>query len=407
MGHRVKWMPHLKLCSKNSLDKVKDFTMRSKQLIGLFCYIILAIQVVSVSAQDAAFNVEEISSTVVRLQNLDREIYWVDELQPLFLSGLVVSSDGLIFSANIEGRSEESNERGDYLTDEGDRFEISVFTALDERPMPMYLGEAIRANPFDEDAIVVIQITHDIDGNEIDPTTLNLPHLNPISTTVTVNFTDVVFTASYPSVGDNYLTTTQGQITAFDRPFSFASSFQDVIDEILMYQSDVTIDHQGLGGPVLNFAGQFVGIATELPETSVETDDVLVQIAPITSICATVRDICLSLMERYRPTPDNRAQRPSGGKFWLEGGIDLRTGEALPRGELSTNYYCAMFGLRARTDADETIWECFSRDERVIYPLTTFDYDMICQQIYRNEEAVAIQDGSQFINPAFRWRCYG
>jgi len=357
--------------------------------------LMLCIGTVALKAQDAAFNVEDVASTIVRLQNLDREIENAEgEFGPLFHSGLIVSSDGLIFSANV-----------DFLTETGDQLEISLFTELDELPVPTYLGEVIAPDDSFDSSVIAIQITHDIDGNEIDPTTLDLPYINPISTTVMVDFTDVMFTASYPDVGENYLTTTQGTITAFDKPFNFTT--EDVLEEVLVYQSDAIIDFQGLGGPVLNFAGQFVGIGIELPQTTAQSDDTLVQIMPISSICIIMRDICVQLLEKYRPTPEDRTARPSS-RFWLTDGIGLTTSEVVPRGEVQPEYYCSMLGLRARMDTDETVWECYRAGSgETMYTLTAFDYDIICQQTYRNDEAVAIQDGSAFISPALRWRCYG
>lgn len=333
---------------------------------------------------DAAFDVNEIASAVVRLENIDKGVVQ---------SGVFITADGLIVSANV-----------DFLIEPGDIFEISTFTSLEMLPEKKFIGEAVPVEEFD--TVIAIQVTEDADGNPIDPETLELPHLNPIVSTVTVNFLDTVFTVGYPSVGSGYLTTTRGQITAFDKVSNFVT---DNVDESLYYQSDVTTDFEGLGSLIVNFAGQFVGIAVELPidDTDSRSDDILVQIAPVTSMCATIRAICNEIMGGYRPTPENRIERP-GGRYWLTDGIGLTTGGILPRGEVEVDYYCEMLGLRARVDAEETVWECFSpSDEETRYTLKAFDYDLICQQTYRNPEAVAIQDGSKFIPPAMRWRCYG
>jgi hypothetical protein len=120
-----------------------------------------------------------------------------------------------------------------------------------------------------------------------------------------------------------------------------------------------------------------------------------------------MREICAEIMEGYRPNQSNRETRPAG-KRWLEGGIGVGSGSAVPRGEIEVPYYCEMLGLRARPNIDETQWECYSsRDGQAKYALNAFDYDIICQQTYRNPFAIAIQDGNPYVQPAYRWRCYG
>jgi hypothetical protein len=339
----------------------------------------------SIRAQDAAFDVNNIAEAVVQLINLE------ENLPPQ--TGVFVTSDGMIVTANVDGET--------FL--EGDEAQISIFSTINSPPTPAYLGVVIAV----DDVIAVLRITSDIEGNEIDTSALDLTHYNPIERTVTADLLETVFAVSYSQVGGGVITTTRGQINGFDKIQN--ETTPELLPELQFYQSNVTLDFQGLGSPLVTFSGDFVGIAIELPveDRGPLTDDVLVQVAPVTTLCATIRSICMEIVEGYRATPENRTTRPAG-MYWLENGIGLTTNASVPRGEIEVEYYCEMMGLRARMSADETVWECYTNvTGETQYVLDSFDYDVICQQTYRNPNAVAIQDGNRFVSEANRWRCYG
>lgn len=93
----------------------------------------------------------------------------------------------------------------------------------------------------------------------------------------------------------------------------------------------------------------------------------------------------------------------TAGLTILTGGRGLTNGAAMGPGEFQVEYYCNQIGGYGVTRNDNT-WFCTRGGSRVV-TLGQDDFDQICQDTYRREDAIARRFGDGPI-PAFRWRCY-
>jgi S1-C subfamily serine protease len=164
-------------------------------------------------------------------------------------SGTIITPDGLILTnCHVALPSAMWEEEGlDY-----DALVISLTTRSDQPPTPAYLAEVVQYDP-DLD-LAVLRITSTLDGNPVEPGTLNLPAV-PIGDSDALEIGDPLYIFGYPDIGGETITMTAGTVSGF-------SSSRGVTGRAWI-KTDTTVAGGNSGGAALNDAGDLVGIPTQ------------------------------------------------------------------------------------------------------------------------------------------------
>jgi len=229
---------------------------------------------------------------------------------------------------------------------------------------------------------------------EVSGATLNLPHFNPIVESVATSYLKSVSAITISPLDPNDYISINGQVN------SIVTRTSDFLPGIY-YRSRMAIGVGGQGGMLIDADGGFIGLIA-IPDQEVP----IVEALPIEAICLNNLMICRIIIESQRPEPQNR-NRPTSGLWQLTNGIGLTDGGQISNGQVEAEYYCTRLGFTMRVSEDERVYECVSPSDSVnVFPLEAVHHDIICQQTYRNPEAIAFQMNIAGISPAFSWRCY-
>jgi len=121
-------------------------------------------------------------------------------------SGTIVSPDGLVLTnAHV------------VLPDRYfpvDELIIAMTISQDQEPVPSYYAEVLQADATLD--LAVIRVTHDYDGNEVDPATLALPYAL-LGDSDELDLGDRLTILGYPGIGGDTVTLTSGEVRTSSR----------------------------------------------------------------------------------------------------------------------------------------------------------------------------------------------
>ncbi|MHC1785054.1 MAG: serine protease [Anaerolineaceae bacterium] len=160
-------------------------------------------------------------------------------------SGSIISSDGLILT-NAHVVLPDRDYPVDYLV-------ISLTGNQDEIPTPSYYAVVVQADVSLD--VAVIQITTDLDGNDIDRATLELPAV-PIGDSDALSLGDKLSILGYPGIGGETITLTSGEVSGFTGEAAYGNR--------AFIKTNATIAGGNSGGLAVNAQGELVGIPTQL-----------------------------------------------------------------------------------------------------------------------------------------------
>ncbi|HKZ84885.1 MAG TPA: protein kinase [Anaerolineae bacterium] len=161
-------------------------------------------------------------------------------------SGSIVTPDGLILTnAHVV--------LPDKVYGTVDGLEIWLTFQEDAAPEPTFLAQTVVADP-DLD-LAVVKIISDLDGNPVDPDTLNLPAVE-LGDSDELSMGAEVFILGYPGIGGENITLTNGRVAGFtNAPGVKGRAF---------VKTDATIAGGNSGGLAADASGRLIGIPTQL-----------------------------------------------------------------------------------------------------------------------------------------------
>jgi S1-C subfamily serine protease len=132
---------------------------------------------------------------------------------------------------------------------------ILMTTSPDNPPEERYLAEV---QSYDEVIdLALVQVVSDVDGNPVDPASLDLPYL-PIGDSDSLHLGDPVRIFGYPGAGGETITFTSGAVSGFE--MATISGVQ----ERLIIKTDAQISSGNSGGTAVDLYGNLVAIPTEV-----------------------------------------------------------------------------------------------------------------------------------------------
>lgn len=165
-------------------------------------------------------------------------------------SGTIISADGLILTnCHVAYPEAMYGADGDFTYD---LLTVAITVRSDEPPQPTYIAELVQYAP--ELDLAVVRIAKTIDGNPVDPDSLNLPYL-PIGDSDQLEIGDTVSILGYPGIGGETITFTSGNVSGF-------SSAQGVEGRAWI-KTDATVAGGNSGGTAVDDQGQLVGVPTK------------------------------------------------------------------------------------------------------------------------------------------------
>jgi S1-C subfamily serine protease len=171
-------------------------------------------------------------------ENNDLEIGWTG-------SGSIVTPDGFILTnAHV------------VLPDKYfpiDALGVSITEREDRPPVPTYYAEVIQADESLD--IAVIRITKDIDGNPVDPASLNLPYV-AMGNADELHLGDSITILGYPGIGGDTITLTSGEVSGF--------TSEEGWGDRAFIKTSATIAGGNSGGLAADVDGKLIGIPTQL-----------------------------------------------------------------------------------------------------------------------------------------------
>ena len=182
-----------------------------------------------------------------QIQNISKATVQIfvaqEDLQPLRSgSGTVIAADGqIVTNCNIACGAPV--------------LMILLTTSLDQPPQALYRAEV---TAFDETLdLALLQINQDINGNPVDPATLNLPFL-PRGDSSTLNPNDQVRIFGYAGVTGTAVSFTSGSVTGFQ------NSLVNGVDQRISISTDATIESGISGGATVDLFGRLVAVPTTI-----------------------------------------------------------------------------------------------------------------------------------------------
>jgi S1-C subfamily serine protease len=208
-----------------------------------------AVRVVVQTAENAIDQGANISSETIPYRSVveivARVSYGGDVYDGWSGSGTIISSDGLILTNAHVVLSE-----GAYQVEE---LVICITNASDEPPEPTYLAEVLQADA--ELDIAVLQVVSFVDGQPIDPGSLNLPAV-PIGDSNALQLGDSVTILGYPGIGGETITLTRGEVAGFTAEAGYGNR--------AFIKTSATIAGGNSGGLAANGIGQIIGVPSEV-----------------------------------------------------------------------------------------------------------------------------------------------
>jgi len=166
-------------------------------------------------------------------------------LQSWWGSGTIISANGLILtSAHVVAS-----------TPEIDIYELVVALCLrpDQSPVALYHARIVQIDQNLD--IAILQIESDIEGNPIDPDTLDLAFV-PLGDSDHLQLGDPLTILGYPEIGGPTITMTRGEVAGF--------STQQAYGMRAFIKTTAIITGGNSGGAVLNENGELVGMPTQI-----------------------------------------------------------------------------------------------------------------------------------------------
>ncbi|GAB4521110.1 MAG: hypothetical protein OHK0046_32110 [Anaerolineae bacterium] len=154
-------------------------------------------------------------------------------------SGTIVDPTGIIYTNR-------------HVVEDSDALVVYVLEDIRELPEPRYLANVEFVS--DEIDFAIIRIDRDLEGNRIDPDTLNLPFV-PIRAG-DVQIGDHIRVFGYPAIGDGYMVVTSGEIVTIQNGTVRGQRVP------VWYRTDTEFSGGNSGGLAINEAGEIVGIPT-------------------------------------------------------------------------------------------------------------------------------------------------
>ncbi|MCC6601754.1 MAG: trypsin-like peptidase domain-containing protein [Anaerolineae bacterium] len=170
-------------------------------------------------------------------------------------SGTIVSPDGTILTnAHVAaplsaGLATLYNDPEMLFGDEPDQLVVALSASADVPPTEMYIAELAAADGSLD--LAVIEITADLDGNPLDPATLDLPFVE-IGDSNSIRLGDEIRILGYPGAGGETITFTRGNVAGFES--------QNRVGDRAWIKTDATISPGNSGGLGVNAAGQIIGV---------------------------------------------------------------------------------------------------------------------------------------------------
>ncbi len=170
-------------------------------------------------------------------------------------SGTIISADGLILTnAHVAsplspGLAALYNEPEFIFGDEPDALVVALVESADLPPVETYVAE-VRAADGALD-LAVIQITETLDGQPVDPASLNLPFV-ALGDSDLLNLGDEIQVFGFPGAGGETITFTRGDVSGFES--------EDRVGTRAWIKTDTTFSPGNSGGLGANQLGEIVGV---------------------------------------------------------------------------------------------------------------------------------------------------
>ncbi|MBK8900366.1 MAG: trypsin-like peptidase domain-containing protein [Anaerolineaceae bacterium] len=170
-------------------------------------------------------------------------------------SGTIISPNGVILTnAHVAaplspGLATLYNDPELLFGEEPDQLVVALSASADLPPTETYVAELAAADGALD--LAVIEITADIDGNPLDPASLDLPYVE-VGDSNTISLGDEIRILGYPGAGGETITFTRGNVAGFER--------QNRVGDRAWIKTDATISPGNSGGLGVNQAGQIIGV---------------------------------------------------------------------------------------------------------------------------------------------------
>jgi len=160
-------------------------------------------------------------------------------------SGTIISPDGFILTnAHVAV--------GDRYYP-ADRLTIALTVAEDAPPIPAYIAEVVQAdNNLD---IAVLRIVQDVNGQRVDPATLDLPYAE-LGDSDALRLGDDIIIMGYPGIGGQTITLTSGEVSGFTSEAAYGNR--------AFIKTSATIAGGNSGGLATDENYRLVGIPTQV-----------------------------------------------------------------------------------------------------------------------------------------------
>ncbi len=170
-------------------------------------------------------------------------------------SGSIVTEDGLILT-NAHVVLPDYEYTPEALV-------VALTASADEPPVPTYVAEIVNYDAYLD--LAVIRVTTDLNGNPIDPNSLNLRPVQ-FGDSDAINLGDDLLILGYPGIGGETITATTGVVAGFTQ--------QRGVKGRAFIKTNATMAGGVSGGMALDEQNRVIGIPTELGSGSDDTDAV-------------------------------------------------------------------------------------------------------------------------------------
>jgi hypothetical protein len=234
----------------------------------------------------------EIAKSSVRI-----DVFVEEQGRPILAgwgSGTILTADGQILT-------------NAHVVRGADELIINLISDIDQPPIPTYYAEPIEVDYVLD--LALIQITTDLDGNEVVRSELDLPALE-LGNSDDIALGQRICILGYPDIGDETVTFTEGTVSGFKS--------EDLGDgsERIWIKTDTAISFGNSGGTAVDERGLLVGIPTAGVGSKMETLGYLrpINLAdyPISGSCAPF--VC-----------DASIYEPNDDEFMAHGPLESKT----------------------------------------------------------------------------------
>lgn len=197
---------------------------------------------------EAAAKVDDLARAVVRVVALKDT---GDGFETLWSgSGTIIDSHGLILT-NYHVVAEEA-EADDGTVLRRDELGIELVSSIDSPPEPTYFAQVRAQDPVLD--LAVIQPYADLDGNNIDPESLDLPAIE-IGDPGRLELGQELTMLGFPTIGGDTVTFSNGRVSGF-------LSQEEVEQRRAWIKTDASLTPGNSGGAALDARGRLVGVPT-------------------------------------------------------------------------------------------------------------------------------------------------